>query len=237
MPRRSNSRAVEAKCALFSHAHSQSAFVVQVEVVTDTHFTSCLPQDEALCVVHFPEVFTPSRTMSYTTPLMSSTPSLGTCTPSFPTTRPTSTSSDLLLSEIEPFADPRLVSVRNLAELPTFTGCEPKHLAEDKDVAEHEDLRVKPFFFHQPSTASTYDSAERISTLPPESDSDDEQIRALLASPLCMQERETNADRSQVYHSVRENLMSSSSQDPKQYGETRCVVFTQKQVESRNVFR
>ena len=51
---------------------------------------------------------------------------------------------------------------------------------------------------------------------PPESDLDDEQIRALLASPLYMQEREANADRSQLYHSVREkNLMSGSSQVPK----------------------
>ena len=37
----------------------------------------------------------------------------------------------------------------------------------------------------------------------------------VLASPLYVQEREANADRSQVYHSVRENLMSTSSQDPK----------------------
>ena len=36
--------------------------------------------------------------------------------------------------------------------------------------------------------------------LPPESDLDDGQIRALLASPLYSQEREANADRSQVYH-------------------------------------
>ena len=43
-------------------------------------------------------------------------------------------------------------------------------------------------------------------------------ISALLASPLYLQEREANADRSQVYHSVRENWMSSSSQDPKSTG-------------------
>ena len=37
--------------------------------------------------------------------------------------------------------------------------------------------------------------------MPPlESDLDDEQTRALLASPLYMQEREANADRLQVYH-------------------------------------
>ena len=51
-------------------------------------------------------------------------------------------------------------------------------------------------------------------TPPPDSDLDDEQILALLASPLYTQEREASAERSQVYHSERENLMSSSSQDP-----------------------
>ena len=47
---------------------------------------------------------------------------------------------------------------------------------------------------------------------------DDEQIRALLASPLYLLEREASAGRSQVYHSVRENLMSGSSQVPKSTG-------------------
>ena len=55
---------------------------------------------------------------------------------------------------------------------------------EDKDLAEHEDLRVNLLFFHQPSIASTYESAESIMTPLPDSDLDDEQIRALLASPL-----------------------------------------------------
>ena len=44
-------------------------------------------------------------------------------------------------------------------------------------------------------------------TTPPDSDLDGEQIRALLASPLYLQDREANAERSQVYHSARENLM------------------------------
>ena len=69
-----------------------------------------------------------------------------------------------------------------MAEPPTSTGYEPKHLAEnkhltedkqfaeDQGLAEHEDLRVKPFVFHRPSMASTYDSAESIATPPPESD-------------------------------------------------------------------
>ena len=48
-----------------------------------------------------------------------------------------------------------------------------------------------------------------------ESDLDDDQIRALLVWPLYLQEREANADRPQVDHSVGENLVSSSSQVPK----------------------
>ena len=62
--------------------------------------------------------------------------------------------------------------------------------------------------------SSTCDSEESIVTPPPDSDLDDGQIRALQASPLYLQEREANAERLQVYHSSRENLMSSSSQDP-----------------------
>ena len=41
---------------------------------------------------------------------------------------------------------------------------------------------------------------------------DDEQIRALLASPRYLLEREAFAERTQIYHSEREGLLSSSSQ-------------------------
>ena len=129
-----------------------------------------------------------------------------------------------------------------------FTGYEPKHLAdkhnteekhfaEDQDLAEHEDLRVKPLTFHRLSTASTCGAAESIATPPLESDSDYEQIRALLALQLYMQEREANADRPQVYHSVRENLISSSSQDPKSTGRPVALFSRKKQVESRNAIQ
>ena len=70
--------------------------------------------------MHCPKEFTPCRAMSCVTPLMSSTPSPGTRTP-FATTRPTSTSSDLLPGEIEPCADPQHVSIGSLAEPTTFT--------------------------------------------------------------------------------------------------------------------
>ena len=100
---------------------------------------------------------------------------------------------------------------------PCFTCWEPKQLADHKDhmhftednqlaeyqdLAEHEDLRAKPLFFHRPSIASTYDSAESVVTPLPDSDFDDEQLR-LLASPLYLQERRASAERSQVYHSER----------------------------------
>ena len=65
-----------------------------------------------------------------------------------------------------------------MADVPQTKGYEPK------DLAENDDLCVKPLVFHRPSITSTSDSAERIATLPPESDLDDEQIRALLASPV-----------------------------------------------------
>ena len=76
-------------------------------------------------------------------------------------------------------------------------------------------LVVRVYSRHMNSSAhmrSTCDSAESIAT-PPESDFDDEELRGLLASPLHLQERGASAERSQVYHSERENLMSSSSQD------------------------
>ena len=92
-----------------------------------------------------------------------------------------------------------------MADVPPTTRYEPRELAENDDSC------VKPMFFHRTSVTSTYDSAESIATLTPELDLDDEQIRGLLVSPLYLQEREANAERSQVYHSVRENLVSSSS--------------------------
>ena len=97
----------------------------------------------------------------------------------------------------------------------------------NQDLAQHEDLRVKPLSFHQSITASTYISAESIATLPPESYLDDVQLRALLVSPLYLQEREASVERSQVYHSERQNLMSISSQDPTSTGKLVAVFSNQ----------
>ena len=56
---------------------------------------------------------------------------------------------------------------------------------EDKQFSEHQDFA----------------ESESIVTPPPDSDLDEEQIRALLASPLYAQEREASTEISQVYHS------------------------------------
>ena len=52
---------------------------------------------------------------------------------------------------------------------------------------------------------------ESIAT-PQEADLNDEPIRALLASPRHLPEQDASAERSQVCHSEKEGLMSSSSQ-------------------------
>ena len=112
-----------------------SEFVVQVAVISSLVPRTCVAQaeHEVWYIVSCPKVFTSPRALSYTTPLMSSTPSPGTCTPSFTVTRPTSFSSEPLPGEIQPCADLRQLSVGSLAEAPTFTGYEPKQLAEHED--------------------------------------------------------------------------------------------------------
>ena len=51
-------------------------------------------------------------------------------------------------------------------------------------IIEVNDTEVPPILFHRPSMTSTFD------TSPLEADLDDEQIKAMLASPLYQQERE-----------------------------------------------
>ena len=130
-----------------------------------------------------------------------------TFTPVRPSSRPSARPSSMSASHGgSPCADPSNVSFGPLTETHSPTGYEPKYLTE-----EHNFILVKPMFFHGPSMSSTYESAESIATLPAESDWDDEQIRNMLASPLYLQEREVSADRSRLYHSSRENSVSSSS--------------------------
>ena len=110
-----------------------------------------------------------------------------------------------------------------MADVRTCTGYEPK------DLTENDDLCVKPVFFLRPSIIWTYDSAESIATPPPESDLDDDQIRALLASRLYLQGRDASADRKKK---LGVKFISSSEE----FGETRRVVFKQNKIESRNIF-
>ena len=87
-----------------------------------------------------------------------------------------------------------------LTELPHLTRLagdrDYRHFTGDGQFTEHEYLRVRPLSFHQSIIASTHDSTESIATSL-ESDSDDEQLSALLASPLYPQElqQETYAQR------------------------------------------
>ena len=181
-------------------------------------------------------------TLSLMIPPSVSISSLLTCTPIRLATRPSTGPLQISSSdEIHHFDDPTNVSSGSLADIHSLAGYEPKDLAEKYNLA-----LVRPLFFHRPSMTSTCDSAESIATSAPESDLDDEQIRHMLASPLYLLEREASADRSRVYHSFTENSVISSSHfrestgrpcSEGEYGETRCVVFKQKEVESRSTFQ
>ena len=99
---------------------------------------------------------------------------------------------------------------------PIVTEQEIEHSTEESQIPEIEDkgkeLIHDPFSlpYNQSLLSSTQDSIESLAT-PQEADLDDEQIRALLASPRYLPERES-AERSQIYHSEKEGLKSSSSQ-------------------------
>ena len=82
-------------------------------------------------------------------------------------------------------ADPSNSSFGPVPDSTSPTGYEPNNLIEENS------MEIKPMFFHEPSMTSTYDTSESIATPPPESDLDDEQLREKLASPLHLQERET----------------------------------------------
>ena len=65
-----------------------------------------------------------------------------------------------------------------------------------------------------------------------EADLDDEQIRALLASPLYLPEREASAERSQVHHSEKRRLdvQFISGAELHRHKEVCCIVFTSEKV-------
>ena len=106
----------------------------------------------------------------------------------------------------------------------------PNRIVDNQIINEQEDItctednqmtdiegRVKTLSYNQLLLSSTQGSIESIAT-PQEADFDDEQIRALLASPRYLPEREASAERSQDYHSKREGLMSNRR--------ICCIVFT-----------
>ena len=66
---------------------------------------------------------------------------------------------------------------------------------------------------------------ESLATPQEAADLDDEQIRTLMASPRFLPERETSAERSQIYHSEGEGLMSSSSQSLNFFGTGKPVAW------------
>ena len=88
--------------------------------------------------------------------------------------------------------------------------------------------------YNQSFLSSTSDSAESIAT-PQEADLDDEQIRALPAPPRYLPEREASAERSQIYHSEKEGLMSSASQSLNVL--TCGMALTSGKIGSRRIFR
>ena len=92
------------------------------------------------------------------------------------------------------------------------------------DQDDIEELGVKKLSCSQSLVHSAYDSAESIAT-PPDSDLDDEQLRKMPASPLCIWEREENAGQARPYHSERLSLMVQSYRNPEVSGkpDAECV--------------
>ena len=82
--------------------------------------------------------------------------------------------------------------------------------------------------YNQSLLSSTQDSIESLAT-PQEADLDDEHIRILLASPRYLLEREASAERSQIYPSEREGLMSSSSQSLNFFGTRKAMAWLSQQ--------
>ena len=150
-----------------------------------------------------------SRNMSYITPELTSIFSPCTRTPSYPSARPTSTSLTSHSSEINPCHDPQQASISCMADVRTITGYEPK------DLAEKDDLCVKPLFFHRPRITWTSDSAGSIAT------SFLNRIWMMSKFVLCwlhhffFSGETSKCGPITCYHSERENLVSSSSQVPK----------------------
>ena len=95
-------------------------------------------------------------------------------------------------------------------ELPP-AGYEPNRIVDNQIVDDQENVsftgiedRVRPLSFHQSIIAPTIVTAGSIAT-PPESDFDDEQFRALLASPLCTYRSEEQVQNDHKFITLWEN--------------------------------
>ena len=97
-------------------------------------------------------------------------------------------------------------SIGSMADMDAPTGYEPNQFTETTAVDPSQS------FFHELNMIYGY--AESVELPPLDLKISDEQSTELLGSPLFSQEREASADRSQVYHSQRENLVFDSSRNP-----------------------
>ena len=174
----------------------------------------CVPKTFSHSISCFAPCLTPSILSSF---------SLSSTSPSF-----TGSGSRLITSRIrcadsrdlrgDGFADlePRAgYEAERTVDNPIVTEQEIEHSTEESQIREIEDKGkelIYPFSlpYNQSLFSSTQDSTESLAT-PQEAGFDDEQIRALLASPRYLLEREASAERSQIYHSEREGLTWSSS--------------------------
>ena len=117
--------------------------------------------------------------------------------------------------------EPRRVELNRTPVQPIKSG----NFDDQDDVGE---IGVKPLSYSQSLIHSAYDSAESIA-IPPDSELEDEQLRKMLASPLCTEVsgkpdtesvQKRRAQRTPANHSRRESLMSNSSPELEVSGET-----------------
>ena len=167
---------------------------------------------------------------------MSSTPSAGTCTHSFPTTRLTSTSCNFLPREFKHFADLQQTSLSCFTEPTTFIitwaqaawwipGSWRKwRFTCQSTVLPQTENSFDLIFCWEHCDAPSWIRFGRWAN-----------SCSAGFSPLYLQEREANADRSQFCHSVRENFMSSSSQVTKSTGKP-VTLFSSKNRSNQGMF-
>ena len=114
----------------------------------------------------------------------------------------------LLTSKIS-CADPRERGGDGKTDPEPLTGYEPNRIVDNQIITEQEDITCTE---DSPTTSHCCLLLKILLKALLEADLDDEHIRALLASPRYLLEREASAERPHVYHSERGGLMSSSSQ-------------------------